>query len=343
MRQYAREVYVMQVLTVDGVEIQGIYSCLPARSEDNLMRCREIYGDEKKAVSIVKATGIKSRRVVEEGVSSLDLCVQAARALMKDASVAKEDVGAVISVTFTPERTMPCNACQAQRQLGLPKDIAAFDINLACSGWAYGLFVASTFAKATGKRVLLLDGDTQSTHMNPSDIATVPVMADAGTATLLAPEGGKTTKWKFAFLTDGAKGDALVLPFGGTISMDGLGIFKFVTMDVLHFILDFMNEVGVKAESLAAFVPHQANIFMIRQIAKKLKFTEDQLWISGDVLGNSSSATVPTTLAYLAQVKALQGRNGSVLVSGFGGGLSASVGLIDFVENCLFKVMDYGA
>ena len=322
----------MQILTVDGVKIEGVYSCLPARSEDNLTRCTEIYGTEKKAISIVKATGIKSRRVVEAGTSSLDLCVQAAKALMADAQVAPEEIGAVIAVTFTPERAMPCNACQAQRRLGLTRDIAAFDINLACSGWAYGLYVASLFTKAIGKRVLLLDGDTQTTHMDPTDVATVPVMADAGTATLVAPDTARCGDWKFAFLTDGEKGDALTLPFGGKIAMDGLGIFKFVTMDVLYLIRDFMSECGETPESLDAFVPHQANIFMIQQIAKKLKLGE-KIKISGDVLGNSSSATVPTTIAHA-------GAKGRLLVSGFGGGLSASVGIIDISQDCALKVVE---
>ena len=226
---------------INGVRIEGIYSCLPAKSEDNLARCVEVYGDEKKALSVVKATGIKSRRIVSSGTSSLDLCVAAAERLILDRGVAKEDIGAVIDVTFTPERTMPCNACQAQRRLSLPTDLVAFDINLACSGWAYGLFVAGQFAKATGKKVLLLDGDTQTPYMNSADIATVPVMADAGTATLVAPmDAADMRTWKFSFLTNGAKGDVLTLPFGGKISMDGLGIFKFVTMDVLYFIRDFL-------------------------------------------------------------------------------------------------------
>lgn len=329
----------MKTLTLDGVEIRSVYSCLPLRSEDNLARCSEIYGSEAKGLSIVKATGIKARRVVDEGTTSLDLCVSAAERLIKDTGVSTDEIGAVIDVTFTPARTMPCNACQAQARLGLPKNIIAFDINLACSGWAYGLYTAGMFAKACGKKVLLLDGDTQTTHMDKSDIATVPVMSDAGTATLVEPTVESGTPWQFAFLTDGGKGDTLTLPFGGTIAMDGLGIFKFVTMDVLYFIRDFMAQIGATPETLDAFVPHQANVFMIQQIAKKLKFTSEQLWLSGDVFGNSSSATVPTTIAYCAK----PGEARKILVSGFGGGLSASVGVIELGADCKYKVFDYGA
>ena len=325
----------MNILKLDGVKITGICSCVPAKSEDNLARCTEVYGSEVKAISVVKATGIKSRRIVKPGTSSLDLCVKAAEALIAETQVKPEEIGVIVDVTFTPERTMPCNACQAQRRLNLSKDVMAFDINLACSGWAYGLFVAAQLAKATGKNVLLLDGDTQTTHMNQSDITTVPVMADVGTATLVAPQPSTSTSstWTFAFLTDGAKGDMLTLPFGGTIAMDGLGIFKFVTMDVLYFIRDFMAATGTTSDSITAFVPHQANIFMIQQITKKLKIDAAKLKLSGDVLGNSSSATVPTTIAYT-------NARGRLLVSGFGGGLSASVGLIDIGEDCILKMVE---
>ena len=147
----------MQIQPLRGLSIDAVYSCMPRWSEDNLARCMEIYGDEKKATSVVRATGIKSRRIVEPGTSSLDLCVAAAERIIADTGVAMSEIGAVIDVTFTPERTMPCNACQAQRRLGLQTDIAAFDINLACSGWAYGLYVAGMFAQATDKKVLLLD------------------------------------------------------------------------------------------------------------------------------------------------------------------------------------------
>ena len=123
--------------------------------------------------------------------------------------------------------------------------------------------------------------------------------------------------------------------------MDGLGIFKFVTMDVLHFIRDFMAEVGATPETIDAFVPHQANVFMIQQIAKKLKFAPDQLWVSGDVFGNSSSATVPTTIAHCGAKNETAKKIRRLLVSGFGGGLSASVGLIDIKDDCRLKVFDY--
>jgi len=318
----------MQVLQLNGVEILGIGSCLPARVEDNLVACEKLFGSAERADAVVRTTGIVRRRVADPGVTSLDLCVGAAETLMAATKTRPDEIGAVIQVTFTPARLMPCNACQAQARLGLPKDVVAFDLGLACSGWTYGLYVAGSLAKATGRKVLLLDGDVQTPHLKSDDAASVPLLADAGTATLLAPsEHGDL--WRFSFRSDGALGETLTLPVGGTFAMDGFGVFKFVTTEVLHFIRDFLARTGESAAALDAFVPHQANVFMIRKMAKGLGFADAKLMVSGDVFGNSASATVPVTLAHCRP-------HGRVLVAGFGGGLSASVGAIAIGESCVF-------
>ena len=332
----------MDVFALSGVRIDGIYSCLPPGCEDNLARCLEIYGDHEKAEGVVKTTGIRTRRVAAPGTSSLDLCAAAAARLLAEASVAGEEVGAVVDVTFTPERAMPCNACQAQSRLALPPGVAAFDLGLACSGWAYGLYVAGLLAKSMRRRVLLLDGDVQTPHLDPADGATVPVLADAGTATLVSPCEEGAAQWQFAFMTRGDLGDALQLPVGGRLKMDGFGVFKFVTTDVLGFVRDFMASAGATPDSVDAFVPHQANVFMVRQLARKLNFAPEALWVSGDQLGNSASASIPATIAHCG-AEAVAGRRDGLrlLVAGFGGGLSAAVGAIGVDAACRLRSFDY--
>ena len=251
---------------------------------------------------------------------------------MKEAAVSAADIGGVVFVTFTPAEAMPCNACQAQARLGLGNDIVAFDVGLACSGYAYGLYLAGTLAQATGRKILLLDGDAQTAHVKKDDGATVPVLADAGTATLVSPGGADT--WEFAFLSKGEDGAALRLLVGGTISMDGFAVYRFVAMDVQSFIKGFLAETGRTADSFDAFVPHQANVFMIQQLAKSLGFAVDKLLVSADEVGNSASATVPVTIARCAK------GGQRLLVSGFGGGLSASVASITLSQTAVLKVLD---
>lgn len=323
----------MQVLTLQGIAIDGIVSCLPRGCEDNLERCAQLYGDAKKAASVVLATGILRRRVAAEGMTSLDLCVKAAETLMADAGVATDQIGGVVFVTFTPANAMPCNACQAQARLGLPNDLVAFDAGLACSGYAYGLYLAGTLAKATGRKILLLDGDVQTPHVRPDDGDTVPVLADAGTATLVSPSDTSDI-WKFAFLSKGEGGAALTLPVGGTVTMDGFGVYRFVATDVSRFVAGFLREASVSADDIDAFVPHQANVYMIRQLTKALKIPADKLLVSGDELGNSASATVPVTISRCA------GGKRRLLLSGFGGGLSASVAAVTLPDGVILKSLD---
>ena len=316
----------MNLFHTDGVTIAGVHACLPATAVDNLENCAELFGSRDRAAAVVGATGIRTRRVAPPGVSSLDLCVAAAERLLAATGTARSEIRGVVAVTFTPERSMPCNACAAQARLALPSGIPAFDVAMACSGYVYGLHLAGSLARAAGGPVLLLDGDVQSARLAAGDEATVPVLADAGTATLVRPSAAPGAGWTCAFLTDGAGGDALRLPVGGTIAMDGFAVFKFVAGPVAKFLKEFLAVLGRAPDSFDAFVPHQANVYMIRQLARALGFGAERLVVSADEFGNSASATVPVTLARTRP----DARR--LLLAGFGGGLSAAAAAVDLAD-----------
>ena len=287
----------MNVFTIKGIRIDGIVACVPERKIDNETSLREMYGDEAKL--IMESTGIRTRYLANPGTSSSDLCLACAKELIKGTNTAPKDIGAVVFVTFTPDRIMPFNAALIHEKLGLNKEIPSFDLSLACSGYAYGMYIASMFAKASKKKVLLLDGDIQSAYMSSYDKSTVPVMADAGSATLLV--AGDISKWLQRFLA----------------------------------------EINESADTISSFIPHQANMYMIKKLGKKLKFTWENTWQSGDAVGNSASATVPVTIAYDA-AKRLKGENDNkVLIAGFGGGLSASAGVITLNPKAFYKFFQY--
>lgn len=352
----------MQVFNISGIHIDGVVACVPEQIIDNETALTEMYGEEAKL--IIQSTGIEARYLAKPGTSTGDLCLASAEELLKGTNTAPEEIGGVVFVTFTPDRLMPFNASLIQEKLSLSKEIPAFDISLACSGYAYGLYIASTFAKASGKKVLLLDGDIQSTYMSGVDKSTVPVMADAGSATLISADGGDT-EWKFTFYTDGSGRDSLFIPAAGSkapvqeedlvlqdlpdggkrrnidIYMDGFAIFRFVAMDVSKWLTSFLTEIGESAESIDAFVPHQANMYMIKKLAKKLKFAWERTWQSGDKVGNSASATVPVTIAMKAQEMLVAEKANKILLSGFGGGLSASVGLVTLDPKAFYKFFQY--
>ena len=222
---------------------------------------------------------------------------------------------------------------------------------VAVAGFVSGLIVA-------------FDGDAQTAYVSQRDKATMPVMADVGTATLVEPCEG-TPDWHFSFYTDGSQREVLYIPAGGSkrattaddlayqayedgserrdvdIFMDGFGIFKFVAMTASKLIARYMEQREIDADSIDAFVPHQANVYMIGQLAKKLKIPVEKMWVSGDKFGNPASASVPLTIAVNAADWFSAGGGGKTLFSGFGGGLSISVADIELLPDGYYKLVRY--
>ena len=299
---------------ISGVRIEGLSAYVPPRS---------IANDE----GVAKATGIAARRVAADGETALDLSVRAAEALFADGAARQDDFGAVVAVSFTQHDRMPCGACQAQARLALPKEVIAFDVMQACAGYGYGLYMSALLARQTGRKVLLLDGDRQSEFLDAGDAATSPLLGDAGTATVVSPSPD-AAPWRFSFASDGEKGGALRLEKDGAIRMDGFGVFRFVATDVVARLKEFLPSAALGDDFL--FVPHQANVYMVRQLAKSVGIPEERLLVSADRFGNLSSASIPVTLAAHGE----RVRGGKVLLAGFGGGLSIALGAVDIPGDC---------
>ena len=308
---------------------------------------------------VAAATGIPARRVAPDGVSGLDLCLAAARRVLADTGARPADFGAILAVSFTQETRMPSLAAQAQTRLGFPKGILAFDLLQACAGWGYGLYLAALLVRETGKKVMLLDGDKQSAFLKADDPATAPLLSDGGTATVVEKAEAGGAPWRFAFQTDGEKGAALKLEKDGTIEMDGFGVFRFVAIDVVAFLKEFLSTLAPSTLAPSTltpstltpysllltpcfFLPHQPNVYMVRQLAKAVRL-EDRVLISADRVGNLASASVPTTLAvHAARVVSAEGPT-RVLFAGFGGGLSISAGLVEIAPNCRLSCTEVGS
>lgn len=334
---------------VDNVRVAGISAAVPSRIIDNAVFGIELYGEEIEGV--IKTTGVRERRTSPEGsVTSLDLCVKAAESLRDTGNIDFNTLGGVVCVTQTPDCLLPNNSTYAQHQLGLPVSTAAFDVNLACSGYIYGLWLASISARSLNKPVLLLDGDTHSHFASPQDRATALLFGDAGTATIIEP-CEDAPAWTFAFETDGSKRDALIIPEGGyrnrinehsseyrtfpdggirrgiDMKMDGMEVFNFVVRSVPKCLEYLMSEVSSTPEDYDVLALHQANLFMVRQVAKKMKFPMEKVPTTIQKYGNSSSATIPVTLASELHGQ-ISSKKLKVLASGFGAGLSlASVSM----------------
>lgn len=301
-------------MTLSGVRIESLCACVPAGAVSN---------DER----VARATGIVSRRLASAGTTPVDLFEKAARRAMVDACLASADVGAVVAVSFTSPDRMPAAAAQVQSRLGLGRDVVAFDVSLACSGFGYGLYLAGLLATQMRRRVLLLAGDVQSAFVAQGDASVGPLLADGAAATVVGCGG--EDHWRFAFATDGAKGDALILSGGGPIRMDGFKVFQFVATDVVADLKAFLSSVSGDF----TFVPHQPNVYMVRQLAKGVGVSEERTAVSCDVLGNLAAASVPVTIAW-------KGVRGKIVIAGFGGGLSIALGEISLSVGCPLAVLE---
>ena len=310
-------------MRIEGVDIEAVFGCVPENSVDNVAGLTALVGAEK-AESIVKATGFMTRRVAPDGTDVIDLALPVAKRALEGTDPA--EVGGIVAVSFSNRDRFPALSARLQHELGLPTSIAAYDISMACSGWVYGLCSAAQMVRLTGKKVLLVDGDVQSAWTDRSDANTLAVMGDGASATLLAPGDGV---WDFAFFTDGGGADALRCR--ETISMDGFGVFRFVAGPVRKFLATFIQKsllpVGtdpsIPERTDPVFVPHQANMYMVRQLADALKL-RDRTIGSGAKYANTGSCSAALSMADgMDGLLNASGRT-PVLIAGFGAGLSAA-------------------
>ena len=351
---------------LSGIKIEAIAASLPENEIDNQAVGRELFGEALD--NLIISTGVRKRRICKNpDTTALDLSLHAAETIYSSGEIKKQDIGAIVFVTFTPEKIMPNNASLCQHRLNLATNIPVFDINLACSGYVYGLWVAGMMANNLSKKVLLLDGDKQSHIFSPKDKVTSLLFSDAGSATIIAPclsSGETQSNWYFSFFSDGSMRNVLEIEDGGSknwfsrnstqyhdtkdgnkirktdISMDGFEVFKFVVKELPENIKHLVESSEYEFSDINYLVLHQANQYMIKQVAKRLKFSPDQVPLTINKYGNSSSATIPVTIASELSA-AVKNKKCKVILSGFGAGLSIGSAIIDLDSCHSYGIIDY--
>lgn len=314
-----------------NVEIIGVSCAVPDRIIENTMY-NDRFGSEN-VNKFIKLTGVKRRHVAIDEQCTSDLCYVAATRLMNKIGWDPASIDALILITQTPDYAVPASACVLQHRLGLSEDCIAFDVNLGCSAYVYGIWLAATMiATQDIKRVLLLVGDTSNFGINQNDSSTAMIFGDGGTATALERSEGKEIKY---FLnTKGSGFKHIIVPAGHArsrsrknnasdyeLAMDGSAVFSFTITDVPRTINNFMSRYNIDINDIDMFVFHQANLFILQHLSKKLKIPMDKVPVSIDRYGNTSGESIPVTL-----VDALGGEESSerirLFLCGFGIGLS---------------------
>lgn len=308
---------------------------------------------EDEVEKMIKSVGISERRICDEKTTAADLCFKAAEKLIADNDIAPESIDMLLFMSQTADYRSPATACTLQHRLGLPKECAAMDLSLACSGYVYSLSCAMAYASMPGiNRVLLLDGETFSKVTNPRDKVNVPLYGDAGTATLI--EKGEFDESTFILRTDGSGEDAVKIPAGirnkitaeSTIVrerengnfrsdlevyMDGMAVFNFAIKVVPKGVKEMMTETGHQLSDIDYLVFHQSNKFMTDFFIKKLKFDSAKVPYCIGRFGNTSSASVPLTI--VSELHGKLSNPAKVVMCGFGAGLSWGTAFMTF-KNC---------
>lgn len=302
--------------------------------------------DPKQLTRIKKNIGLDKRHVADASTTTLDLCEAAADKLLAGLNCSLDQIDGLVFVTQTPDHFQPCNAAIVHGRLGLSKNCASFDVNLGCSGYVYGLWLAHMMTSAGGcSKVLVLAGDTLSKCVNPRDRSVAPLFGDAGTATVVeAAAGGEDTF--FSLHTDGSGHDHIQVPAGGfrtpisdetkvetvtddgnyvspeNLQMNGGEVFNFsikVEPSAIREIVDYAN---IEIDAVDHIVFHQANKYIIGNIVRRLKLPKEKAPMDTvEKYGNQSSASIPATICD-ALGDTVIGKSQTVILSGFGVGLS---------------------
>lgn len=292
---------------------------------------------------IVKRTGISERRI-SSGEGTVELAYKAALSALKNSNCTKDDIDLIVVATTSPDRIMPSTACSVQGLLGC-NNAAAFDISAACSGFVYSLIVASSLIRGTDKkRALVIGSEVLSRIIDWSDRSTCVLFGDGAGAAVLEISNDEEGIISTCFSSDGSRGEKSLVageleldtPFTKEkklekryIEMKGAEVYKFAVSILPQIVNELLEKANEDLRNIKYIVPHQANLRIIDDAARRLKVDKDKFYTNLDKYGNTSSASVPIALNELFE-KGLIKRGDKIILAAFGGGLTWAGALIKF-------------
>jgi 3-oxoacyl-[acyl-carrier-protein] synthase-3 len=344
----------MSQLSFHDIGIVGIAAAVPKNTIDNYA-----YTEHFDAVSVkelVDKVGIKERRFAPDGMCASDLCFAAAEQLIVDMKIDKSEIDLLVFVSQTPDYRMPATSIILQDRLGLGKQTAAFDISLGCSAFIYGLSVVYALMQTGGfRKALLLDGETRSRIYSPKDRKTAFLFGDGGIAAIIE-KNEKFGVSHFSLNSDGSLSDLIKVDAGGyrnpssieTLKekvvdefgnirsdehgyMNGADVFNFAIREVPKDIKKVLEMAQIELADVDYAVFHQANDYMNNYLAKKLKLRPEQVPSCISQFGNTSSVSIPLTIA--TQLHGKFDSPKKLILSGFGVGMSWATAFIT-LDDC---------
>ena len=292
---------------------------------------------------ILSRVGIRERHIVDPGVATSDLAVEATKKALQQRGLAPADIELIVLGTVTPDMLFPSTACVVQNKLGA-KGAWGFDLSAACSAFVYSLQVGAQFI-ATGahKRVLAIGSDVMSSIIDYTDRATCVIFGDGAGAAMLEPaENDEEGFIDFVHEVDGSGGQFLYMPGGGSlhpssketvankmhyVHQDGQQVFKFAVRKQAELCLKLLERNGLKGSDIDVFIPHQANLRIINATAERLGLRDGNVIINIDRYGNTTAATIP--LAMNTAIEQGKLKKGSlVMLASVGAGFTVGATLL---------------
>lgn len=333
----------MAYFSFNNIKITGLAGAVPK----NIVKTTSFYDvfGKSEVDKFIEQTGIKeSRRTVEHQTAS-DLAFTAANALLNKKNINRNEIGALVFVSVSPDYRRPATAFILQKRLGISKEAAVFDVNLGCTSLVYGFqVVASIMNNSDINKALLIMGDTAHKSVNPKDRSSLMIFGDAGSVVMLE-KNDDTKPIKALLRSDGDGYRYMIVPGGGyrdlnpsdevTMCLDGnprslynsfiqgTSVYTFTIFDVPKLVKDFWAKTETTVEDYEVFAFHQANGLILKQIAKKLKIPVDKMPLSLDKYGNTSGGSPIITL--IDSFAHTEPRKINTLFCGFGIGLSWGV------------------
>jgi 3-oxoacyl-[acyl-carrier-protein] synthase-3 len=285
---------------------------------------------------IVERTGIRERRVVDEGVASSDLGTEAARAALAAGGWEAADLDLLLVATCTPDMPLPSTACLIQRNLKASRAVA-FDLAAACSGFLYGLSVADLYVRSgTCRKALVVGTEVMSSVIDWTDRSTCILFGDGAGAVLIEPSDDERGILSTHLHSDGDLWDLVCVPGGGSrlpasarmladrqqfVKMKGNETFKVAVRTLEATAREALEANKLDVDDVDLFIPHQANVRIVNAVMERLGLRKDRVFLNIDRYGNTSAASIPLALDEAVRTgRVVPGSR--ILMVAFGSGLT---------------------
>ncbi|MDD6473432.1 MAG: ketoacyl-ACP synthase III [Bacteroidales bacterium] len=328
--------------------IKAISTFAPEESLTNAQLQQEF--PEVDIDKIAKGVGVSQRYAAPEGKTASDMAFDAAQKMFSEWDIDPKSIDFIIFATQSPDYFLPATACILQNRLGIPTTAGAFDFDLGCSGYAYGLAMAKSFVDSGfATNVLLLTGDTISKYLHREDKNRM-LFGDSASASLISKDGFAEIGLS-VYGTDGSGFDSIIVKNGASrhfgltgheeldnqdnlrrddhFYMNGEQVFNFTIDRVPKLIDDTLQKNGFGKDEIDHFVFHQANKFMLNTIRKVCGIAKDKFYINLENIGNTTSSSIPNGLKDCLDRGIIQ-KGEKVMIAGFGVGLSWSATVLKF-------------